>query len=111
MAHIRTVEVVTNEDKHFFYSVPMDVLAFEVKGDFLHIPHAHVEFDTATLKSWRVLVDEWLPACGGMEKPFISRSGIRLLYCWNPASGKHAYLNCDTDIILTDEEARAALAL
>jgi hypothetical protein len=51
----------------------------------------------------------WLPACGGTETPFTSRSGLRLLYCWQPSTGKHAYLNCDTDIILTDEEARAAL--
>lgn len=107
----RTVEVITKEDKHLFYPVPMDVLAFVVLGDFLHIPYAHVEFDKAELKSWRVLDDIWLPACGGTETPFKSRSGLRLLYCWNPATGQHAYLNCDTDIILTDEEARAALAL
>jgi hypothetical protein len=51
----------------------------------------------------------WFPACQGTETPFTSRSGLRLLYCWQPSTGKHAYLNCDTDIILTDEEARAAL--
>lgn len=51
----------------------------------------------------------WYPACGGSETPFISRSGLRLLYCWQPSTGRHAYINCDTDIILSDEEARAAL--
>jgi hypothetical protein len=51
----------------------------------------------------------WIPACGGSEVPFISRSGLRLLYCWQPYSGRHAYLNCDTDIVLTDEEAQFAL--
>lgn len=51
----------------------------------------------------------WYPACGGTEKPFVSRSGLRLMYCWQPTTGRHAYINCDTDILLSDEEARAAL--
>ena len=53
----------------------------------------------------------WVPACNGTEVPFISRSGIRLLYCWQPSAGRHAYLNCDTDIILSDEEAWLALGM
>lgn len=53
--------------------------------------------------------DQWTPACGGTETPFVTRSGKRVLYCWNRATGKHAYLDCGTDIIMTDEEARAAL--
>lgn len=53
--------------------------------------------------------DEWLPASGGTETPFTARSGTRLLYCWNPKLKKHAYLNLDTDTILTDEEARTHL--
>lgn len=48
----------------------------------------------------------WYPACNGTEQPFLSRSGRKLLYCHQPSTGKHAYLDCDTDIILTDEEAR-----
>lgn len=52
----------------------------------------------------------WVPASNGTETPFVSRSGLRLLYCWQQSSGRHAYLNCDTDIILSDDEARAALA-
>lgn len=51
----------------------------------------------------------WVPACGGTEQPFTSRSGHRLLYCWQPTTGRHAYINLDTDILLTDDEARAAL--
>lgn len=47
----------------------------------------------------------WLPACNGTEVPFFSRSGRRLLYCYQPSTGKHAYLDCDTDIILDDEQA------
>lgn len=47
----------------------------------------------------------WVPACGGTETPFTTRSGARLLYCWQPSTGKHAYLNVETDLILSDEEA------
>lgn len=53
----------------------------------------------------------WYPACSGTETPFISRSGIRMLYCWQPSTGNHAYLNCDTDIIMTQEESEAAMML
>lgn len=55
--------------------------------------------------------DRWVPACGGHETPFVSRSGVRLLYCFNPSTGKHAYLNCDTDIILSYEESQACLRM
>lgn len=48
--------------------------------------------------------DEWVPACGGVETPFTVR-GKCLHYCFNPAQMKHAYLDVDNDIILTDEEA------
>lgn len=54
---------------------------------------------------------EWVPACNGTEEPFTTRNGIRLLYCWHPSTGKHAYLNCDTDIILSDDEAALALGM
>jgi|TARA_R110000824_G_scaffold388137_1_gene583605 hypothetical protein len=48
----------------------------------------------------------WIPACGGTEVPFTARSGKRLLYCWQPSTGRHAYLDCGSDIILTNEEAQ-----
>ena len=51
----------------------------------------------------------WTPACGGTEEVFVTRSGRRLLYCWQQTTGKHAYLDVDTDLILTDEEARLHL--
>jgi hypothetical protein len=54
---------------------------------------------------------DWLPACGGTERPFHSRSGKRLLYCWNRQTGQHAYLDLGTDLILTPEEAASALGL
>lgn len=53
----------------------------------------------------------WIPACGGTETPFRSRSGKVLLYCWQPSTGRHAYLDCGSDIFLTNEEASNALAL
>ena len=58
----------------------------------------------------RAAQDNWLPACGGTETPFWTRTGRRLLYCFQPSTGKHAYLDVQTDLILTEEEARAALA-
>ena len=53
----------------------------------------------------------WIPACGGTEVPFVTRNRYRLLYCWQPSTGRHAYLNCDTDIILSDDEAMSALGI
>lgn len=51
----------------------------------------------------------WIPACGGTETAFRSRSGHLLLYCFQATTGKHAYLNVETDIIMSDDEARASL--
>ncbi len=51
----------------------------------------------------------WIPANGGTELPFTTRSGRRLQYCWQPSTGRHAYLDMGTDLILTDDEARLAL--
>ena len=53
----------------------------------------------------------WVPACGGTETPFKTRSGAVLLYCWQPSTGRHAYLNVQTDLILDDSEAFALLGL
>lgn len=55
--------------------------------------------------------DRWLPANGGTEEPFVSRSGRRLLYCYNPALGKHAYMDLDNDIILTDSDAQHLMGM
>ena len=53
----------------------------------------------------------WYPANGGTEEPFVTRAQRRLLYCWQPSTGRHAYLDLGTDIILTDEESRLALGI
>jgi hypothetical protein len=54
---------------------------------------------------------DWYPASGGTEKPFTSRNGKRLLYVWQPRTGNHAYLDLGSDVILSDDEANAALML
>lgn len=53
---------------------------------------------------------DWIPACGGTEVPFTARSGRRLLYVWQPSTGRHAYMDLGTDFILSDAEAAAAIA-
>lgn len=58
---------------------------------------------------YRASQGAWVPANGGTETPFITRTGRRLLYCWQQTTGRHAYLDLGTDLILTDEEAWAAL--
>jgi hypothetical protein len=62
------------------------------------------------LDAWKAEGD-WVPAANGTETPFHTRSGTRLLYCYQPRSGKHAYLDCDSDVILTDQEARNLLGV
>lgn len=52
---------------------------------------------------------QWVPACGGLETPFLSRSGKVLLYCWQPSTGRHAYLDVRADVFMTDEDAAAAM--
>ena len=51
----------------------------------------------------------WSPACGGTETPFTTRTGRRLLYVWQQSTGRHAYLDLATDLILSDEDAALAL--
>jgi hypothetical protein len=57
----------------------------------------------------RAAQGNWYPANGGAERPFKSRSGRMLLYCYQPSTGRHAYLDCGTDLILSDEDAMLAL--
>ena len=52
---------------------------------------------------------DWFPANGGTETPFLARNGRRLLYCWQPSTGNHAYLDLTSDIFLSDEEAFEAV--
>jgi len=52
----------------------------------------------------REKADRWIPAAGGTEEPFL-KNGVRYLYCFNPFKARHAYLDLDSDVILTDAEA------
>ncbi len=53
--------------------------------------------------------DRWVPANGGYETECRYKTGARLLYCYNFALGKHAYLDLNCDRILTDREALTAI--
>jgi hypothetical protein len=46
----------------------------------------------------------WEPAANGTEVPTKYRSGHTLLYCYNALLGKHAFINCETDHMVTDAE-------
>jgi hypothetical protein len=61
------------------------------------------------LKRERAEQGAWVPACGGTEVPFRTRTGRTLLYCWQPSTGRHAYIDCTTDLILSYEESQFAL--
>jgi hypothetical protein len=69
------------------------------------------QYETLAARDYARSQGAWVPACNGTETEFRSRSGLRLLYCWQPSSGRHAYINLDTDITLTDEEAINALGV
>ena len=55
--------------------------------------------------------ENWLPADMGSEVPFYTRNRRRLIYVWNTYTGEHAYLDCDTDLILSFEESQMALGI
>jgi hypothetical protein len=55
--------------------------------------------------------DVWVAASGGTETPFKARSGKKLLYVFNPREQQHAYLDCENDLILSEEEARGHLQM
>lgn len=41
--------------------------------------------------------DAWVPAHGGNEQPMVDRQRRTVLYCFNPAQHRHAYIDCGTD--------------
>jgi hypothetical protein len=53
----------------------------------------------------------WVPACGGTETPFTTRNVFRVLYLFDTTTGEHAYLHLRRDMILTTDEAMAALGV
>jgi hypothetical protein len=52
--------------------------------------------------------DAWVPACGGTETVF-TVCGKRVLYGYNPKQHKHAYLDLDSDMVMSDEDYFALL--
>lgn len=60
---------------------------------------SQIEFNTAI----SMKLDNWVPACGGTEEIMVVRKK-RILYCFNPKQNRHAYLDVDSDRIMTDEE-------
>ena len=58
-----------------------------------------------SLHAWvaRVYSAGWVPACGGTETPLMMK-GRRVLYVTDLKLGAHAYLDLNTDIILTAAE-------
>lgn len=55
--------------------------------------------------------ETWVPACGGTETAFKTRTGRTLIYMWCPSTGEHAYYDIGADVFLTNEEAALALAI
>ncbi len=43
--------------------------------------------------------EQLVPACGGTEAPFVV-NGRRWVYCYHPATRRHAYLDLDNDRIV-----------
>ncbi len=43
--------------------------------------------------------DRWVAACGGTERPYHTRTKRWVLYVWNPALGRHGFLDIGTDIV------------
>ncbi len=78
--------------------------------------HVAVTIETATgRQSQLIRADEfesvhrplnvWLPASGGSEEPFATRTGRTFLYCWNQSLAEHRYYDVGRDLILDDSEA------
>ena len=55
--------------------------------------------------------DHWSSCLRRHRRPTRTRTGRTLLFMWNTTQGEHAYYDCERDIFLTDDEARAAFAL
>ena len=65
--------------------------------------------DLLTASEQRRAQGPWVPACGGTEQPFVTRTGYRIQYMWQPSTGRHAYLNLDTDVIVDDSSLSVVL--
>lgn len=48
-----------------------------------------------------------IPACGGLETPF-TVNGVSWLYCWQPSTNRHCYLNLEAQEIYWDRSFHPA---
>lgn len=53
--------------------------------------------------------DRWVVGCGGNEVPF-TYNNERWLYVFHPQSGRHGYLNLNTDTVHDDYRGRDHVA-
>jgi len=53
--------------------------------------------------------ETWVPANGGSEVPFLTRTGKKIWYMFCPTLKIHAYYCVDNDTFLSDEEVNADL--
>lgn len=89
--------MISGQEKYGFLKIPIDgepTLAQRLAAE-----------------EYRKSQGNWIPASDGTETEFKSRTGRRLLYCWQPLTGRHAYLDLDSDIVLSDDEAQIALGM
>ena len=63
---------------------------------------------TEFLAAVEARADRWVVACGGTEQPFTNRNARRMVYVFNPATGRHAYLDLGSDIVFADVEGTVA---
>ncbi len=47
--------------------------------------------------------DRWVTACGGFERPYLNKNGVRVLYVWNFRTRKHGVLDLGQDIVFEDD--------
>lgn len=45
----------------------------------------------------------WVPGCNQLEKPFITRTGHKVIYMWQPSTGRHAYFDLESDLEIHEE--------
>jgi hypothetical protein len=63
-----------------------------------HIEENVREYETAcTMRA-----DRWVVACGGTETPIRYPDGRVYVYVFNPATGKHGWLDTGTDMVRMD---------
>ena len=55
-------------------------------------------YDEAVANGW----DAWVAACNGTEVPVLDRANRWVLRVFNPATGRHGWLDFATDIVEED---------